>query len=446
MMAGVILSVDIGTSSLKAAFIDFDGRLIAFSRTAYRPEQAGPAVWERAFALALEKLHTLAPDAGIDALCVSGNGPTLAPLTREGAVLPPLLWHDGKTVLPPKDDLSGPPQSFFLPHAAWLKENEPEAYKKVNFFISCHEWLAHKLGAGIFTVLPQGSYEPYYWDEEQCRLFGLDRGKFPPFIKMGSVMGRVSAEGAASFGSCPALKSGTPIIAGGPDFITALIGTLTLKPGDVCCRAGSSEGINVCASSPVRAGAVLRVLPHAKEGFWNIGAVIPSSGRLFEKYRNDTGQDSRSYEDHLAELIPREDDTDIFRGLMAEPSVGWDSFNDTISLGRAILCKMGYAVRSALETLACAGFAANAMRVSGGQAKNSRWNQLKADIAGVSLMIPEIADGELAGNAVLAASALEASGFEPAADRMVRLREVYNPRNADFWDEQYRVYKKGSTD
>ena len=433
ILTGICLSVDIGTSSLKAALIDFDGRLMAFSRAAYKPGLPGAPAWERAFAQALEALHAQAPDCGIDGICVSGNGPTLVPLTKSGEALPPLYWHDGKTVLPEE---AFRPKSFFLPHAAWLKKNTPEEYEQTDLFVSCHEWLAHKLGAGIFTVLPQRSYEPYYWDDEQCRLFGLDRKKFPPFVKMGSVMGHVSAEGASSFGPSAGLKSGIPIISGGPDFITALIGTKTLRPGEVCDRAGSSEGINVCASAPINSGA-LRVLPHAKEGLWNIGAVIPASGRLFEKYRVETGQDSRPYEENLAALIPEGDETDIFREVLMQPTVARDSSDST---GRAILCKMGFAVRAALETLERAGFAVKEMRVSGGQGKSNRWNQLKTDIAGVSLMVPEIADGELAGNAVLTAAALGAAPtFEAAAHRMIRIREVYRPKNGAFWEERYET-------
>jgi len=344
--------------------------------------------------------------------------------------LPPLYWHDGRTVLPEGESQ---PLSFFLPRAAWLKKNAAPLYEKTRFFISSHEWLAFRLGAEPVTVLPSMAYERYYWDEQQCAIFGLDRGKFPPFIKMGEIIGHVS-----SSGNC--LKSGTPIIAGGPDFITALIGTGVRKPGDVCDRAGSSEGINVCAVSPVK-GEGLRLLPHVEEGLWNIGIVINSSGRLFELYKSNAGFENISNEELLAELIPSTADTGIFIQQRPVP----DS-RSPIDLGRAVLCAIGFAVRSALETLAAYGFPVEIMRVSGGQAKNSRWNQLKADITGVSLMIPEINDGELAGNAVLAAVALENSVFEHTVNRMIRFRELYEPGSASaaFWEQSYSNFTGGA--
>lgn len=426
-MTGIILSADIGTSSLKAALIDFSGRLRAFGRSLYEKDANGDVsagAWERAFKRTLEYLNLEAPECVIDGICISGNGPTLVPVTAEGEAMRPLYWYDGGN-LPlekgsPSQTASG--KSLFLPCAARFKKNAPALYEKTNLFVSSHEWLAARLGAGIVTILPSMPYEPYYWDDEQCYIFGLEKEKFPPFIRMGSLMGHISKEAESffspSFGN--RLKSGTPIISGGPDFITALIGTKTQKPGDVCDRAGSSEGINVCTASPVH-GEGLRVLPHAKEGLWNTGALIPSSGRLFENFRIETGQQDRDYKEMLDELIP---------SSFLMPDFPLPAPHTSIDSGRSVLCAMGFAVRSALMTLKKAGLEVSVMRLSGGQAKNARWNQLKADISGVSLEVPEIPDGELAGNAVLAASALENSSLEEAVGRIIRIKEVYRPGNA----------------
>jgi xylulokinase len=277
--------------------------------------------------------------------------------------------------------------------------------------------------------------------------------KFPSFLRMGSLAGKVSSRAAGLYGSF-GLKSGTPIIAGAPDFISALIGTGALKSGDVCDRAGSSEGINFCsrsenaveaeeqrASLGTISGGInsVRVLPHVKKGFVNIGALISVSGRLFDFYRTYAKREDRSYEELLMELIPPIADTSFFGRR-----------NEEGAFGRSVLCAIGFSARRAVEALKSRGFPVKAMKVSGGQGKNPLWNQLKADITGVPLMIPEIRDGELAGNAVLAACALrnQPAGEEDferdldaATDRMIRFREEYSPRveTALFWEERYKA-------
>ena len=460
-MAGTILSVDIGTSSLKAALIDFSGKLRAWSRTAYsRSVYSGDVdviSWEKAFIQTTKNLRDKLDHCSVEGICISGNGPTLVPVTSEGEALPPLFWYGGKTEAPV--EVKDKAKSFFLPHAAWFKKNAPENYAETKLFISSHEWLAHRLGAEAHTVLPQPSYEVFYWDEEQLRLFGLDRIKFPPFIKTGAVMGKVSVEAVSFFSLAGLIKSGTPIIAGGPDFITALIGTGTMECGEVCDRAGSSEGVNVCTDAPVsvKQAGDFRVLPHVREGLWNIGSLIPQSGRLFEWYRARTGQEGRAYEDLLAELIPSNEDgdaelhfgessdPDLMRNLLSPfsriiPAGDFrpELLRNKIYFGRAVLCSMGLAVRTAIGKLKAAGLAVREMKLSGGQVKNARWNQLKADISGVKLLVPRITDGELAGNAALAAAALEKTSIEETVHRMIRITDIYEPlpENAAFWTER----------
>jgi xylulokinase len=210
------------------------------------------------------------------------------------------------------------------------------------------------------------------------------------------------------------LPPGIPIIAGGADFIMALIGTGAIEPGMVCDRAGSSEGINRCTVLPgvgtaPQVPAALRALPHVIPGLWNISVIIPSSGRLFERYRVHTGQEHRGYDAILAERIP---------GGILDPA----------ELGQAVLMSMGFEVRAAVDTLDRHGFPVTGMRLSGGQSKNRRWNQLKADITGTVLQVPEQPDGELAGDAVLGAIALgEAADLPEGIGRIVHIREQYTP-------------------
>ncbi|MDR0557077.1 MAG: FGGY-family carbohydrate kinase [Treponema sp.] len=415
----LVLSADVGTSSLKAALIDSDGSLAAFARVAYPayPERAdaaplfSTAVWENAFATALSALSAeYAARTGLnaadrlEAVCVSANGPTLVPYTIDGKSLPPLLWRDGRVAEPASGE-SAETKSLFLPHAAWFAQNEPALYEKTTRFISAQEWVSFMLGAEPATSLPNGLYEEYYWNKSQCALFGLDMEKFPPFVEMGGVIGGISEKAAQRFN----LKPHTPIIAGAPDFIAALIGTGVVEPGLVCDRAGTSEGINLCAAFPEtdRAPAFggLRTLPHIHKGRWNLGCIIPQSGSLFDQYRMESGRRHCGYDE-------------LLRTIIREKGKGY-----------ATLATMALQVKNALDTFQKNGFAIAEMRVSGGQAKNKLWNQLKADLTGCVLIVPEIADGELAGDSCLAAVALGwAKNVDEAAARLFHVKERYEPR------------------
>ncbi|GHV75818.1 sugar kinase [Spirochaetia bacterium] len=452
MSSRIILCADIGTSSLKAAFIDTDGHPHGFTREAYGPGPVRAADWERALALALGVLFSQARHCTPDAICISGNGPTLVPLTHEGETLAPLHWYQGPlgSTAPQKDGSPGV-RSFFLPHVQRFIRECPGDYEKTRYLFSAQEWLSWRLGADPVTALP-ASYEPYYWDDAQCESLGLDRLKFPPFVGLGTVIGRLSPDAVRRLSSLAGglpeerFPVGIPIIAGGADFIMALIGTGAVEPGMVCDRAGTSEGINLCAEANVpRLPGELRVLPHVSPGLRNVSVIIPSSGRLFEWYRTLTGQEQRLYDDTLAELIPE----GVLRpDLLFFPEnnpilIGRPGLFNRVELGQAVLLSLGFTVRTAIDTLDRNGFPVAELRLSGGQGKSRRWNQLKADLTGLPLLAPELRDGELGGDAVLGAVALgEAADLKEGIARVVHIQERYIPRAAALYGERFQAYRE----
>jgi xylulokinase len=441
-----VFCADIGTSSLKAALIGTDGKLLAFSRNVY----AGPApyCWRAAFLEALESIASQCPVRAA-VLVISGSGPTLIPVPEDGKSAAPLYWFSAPENVP-GGPVSGPPPIFepasgqvpgplpslFLPRVLAYKNRDPASFKKTKLFLSSQEWLSFSLGAAPVTSLPQEAYKPFYWDGEQCEKAGIDMGLFPPFVPMGSVIGRIRGSVEGSDGAeirIPetVLPEGTPILAGGPDFIMALLGSAAIEPGTICDRAGSSEGINLCVDEAAckrikgaSAAAGIRLLPHARKGLFNAGLIIGESGSLFEAYRRDSGQAAKPYET-----------------LMEEISA------DKAHPARAVLDRIALQVKAALEKLRAAGIAPDPveMVVSGGQAKSPLWNAVKAKKTGAVLLVPEIPDGELTGGAILGAMYLESAGDRPNAAagpsgefpdpgrigkyvrRMVRIQERYEP-------------------
>ncbi|MDR1212152.1 MAG: FGGY-family carbohydrate kinase [Spirochaetaceae bacterium] len=454
-----VLAVDIGTSSLKAALIDGGGGEIAFAREVYPQDACASGTvearhWEEAFVRALRRLG-VSPRLEPLAICISGNGPTLVPLGKDGKELRPLHWHGARKAAPPASGTDAPPRSLFLPYAAAFKERQPRLYAETAHFLSPQDWLAWRLGADMVSALPSSSYIPYYWNDEQCGSYDIEIAKFPPFAEMGTPVGKLSRRGAAW-----GLEPGIPLIAGGPDFIMALIGTGAVRAGLVCDRAGSSEGINLCAAAPHESGK-LRLLPHAKEGLWNIGAILPTSGRLFEWFRHITGQDERSYGEILEEIIQApglpslpvlSGGSSVFfpdlaaSGAFTSPSAFFSlaGLSSRASLGRSVVEALGFRVLGALDTFREEGFSVEELRLSGGQAKNALWNQLKADISGLTLHAMNIADGELAGDACLCLMALgEAASLDEACNRVVHIKESYIPGRElhEQYCRRYAQYK-----
>ncbi len=355
------LCLDIGTSSLKGAVISSKGKLVSEGRVYYKEG----VDWQQALRELVGMLdHTFF----IDAVCVSGSGPTFIPIKKDGTIGASLFWNDKRE----KPLAVG--KSLYLPKLMWLKENAPAEYESTEQFLTMDGYFDYLLTGECAAPVYDERFVPFFWSRETVEGNGLNADKLPPMVHTGTKIGDVTEEAEKLFG----IKAGTPVFAGGSDYLMAILGTATLEAGQVCDRAGTSEGINYCCAGEKRvSGDELRVMPHITEGCTNISVRLPESAHLIE--------------------------------------------NDREQYGRS-LCR-------ALQILEREGCAVTALRMAGGQAKNEAWNQLRADVTGVPVLVPEIADGELAGCACAAFSGLGLwESPARAAEVLVRIAREYRPK------------------
>jgi xylulokinase len=452
-----IFAADIGSSSLKAGILDEGGALLAYAREPYwiDSQESGafpPSEWADALKRALRRL----PDAvQADAVAISGNGPSLVALDARGAEIAALHWRD-----PAPPPLPGT-RSLFLPKIARFRELKPEAYASARSFVPCSEYVARSLTGESFAALPEPRYLPYFWKTEDIAAYGLDADALPPFAIAGELIGKVTASAAAEMG----LREGIPVAAAGPDFSAALLGAGVLDRGMILDRAGTSEGYNLALErlpAPIPAG--LRPLPHVRAGLWNLAALIPSSGIMFERYRALTGQIDIPYEGLLRGISALKPGSGgillpigAFEGSSAK-AIDYRSSNGVpgkAELGLAVAEAIGFLGRRGLGALSQAASAAHGrpvpgeIRVSGGQSRNSDWMALKASILGAPLATFEVADAELSGCAACAMAALD--GAKPdqvpeIARGLARVDRVYEPcpRRGPEYDALYDAWLKAA--
>jgi xylulokinase len=109
-------------------------------------------------------------------------------------------------------------------------------------------------------------------------------------------------------------------------------------------------------------------------------------------------------------------------------------------LARAVLEGVAFAIRQVHDlTVAQAGGSAAILTV-GGQAHSRLWNQIKADVLGIPVLVPEVVEAGALGAACLAAAGTgEYPDVWAAARRMVRVASTLTP-DADvhsFYSQRY---------
>lgn len=416
-MSRIILTVDIGTSSLKAALIDIAGNVIAHTRCRFPQKIRTGQDWIDSFTQALEILK---PSKDLAAVVVSGNGPTLISVKADDSSGELLLWNDpvGETG---NSDRQGDSPSLFIPRIRAYRSLFPASYEGARWLFSGPEYLMYCLTGNPVTILPDSRFEKAYWTPKDLADNSIDPSILPPFVLPASKTGFTNSR-------FPGLSAGIPVIAGGPDFIVAIIGTATLESGRGCDRAGTSEGLNLCVPSAFRHPEI-RTLPSVIEDLWNASYLLSETGAKFHTYRKESGQTLKSYPDIMTEI----EQSPIF------PAAGKE-----LHPGRKIVEEIAFSVRKGIEVLFKATGVSPVYYLSGGQARNEIWNQMKADITGSVFAVTATPDGELMGDAALGCTAIgEYGSIREAAASMVRVNRFYepDPEKLVYYSEKFALFE-----
>lgn len=400
---------DIGTSSLKGALIDKNGKVYIQSRLFF-PATVEAENWFISFENMFKQFSDFAFNGNIkiSGICISGNGPSLIAVSGETNKL--LLWNvpllkkeqaenDADTQKLLKKTLNT--RSIFLPRFEVFSLLFPEEFKNAETFFSGPEFLIYKLTKNCVTVLPEERYTCAYWTKEELKEFKIPLKKIPPFVKAGSLCG---------------FYRSIPVFAGVPDFIAALIGTDTVYPGAACDRAGSSEGINICVKEipPPEKLKGLRVLPSPVAPFWNLAFILSDSGIIFYEYIKKHGGSFLDFDSFMQAIIDERNN----------PKNG----ESTAAAGNLLVEKIANEVKAGMDLLENAAGFRPVYTMCGGQAKSTLWRKLKAEITCRKFKMPRLADAELLGDAAIAFTSLgEYGSVSEAASLISGSRYINKP-------------------
>ncbi|WP_428068234.1 xylulokinase [Chryseobacterium gambrini] len=263
-----LLGYDIGSSSVKVCLIEASsGKVIAseFSPkkemkiTAVHPGWAeqNPVDWWTNLKLAHEAVMH---EAGINSEDIKGIGITwqmhgLILVDKDQNLLrPSIIWCDSRAV--PYGEkafkaigeekclshLLNSPGNFTASKLAWVKENEPEIFEKIDKIMLPGDYIAMRL-SGEIGITVEGLSEGIFWDfknncisEDVINYYGIPKSFFPEIVPTFGIQSTVSAVAAQELG----LKEGTPISYRAGDQPNNALSLNVFNPGEIASTAGTS--------------------------------------------------------------------------------------------------------------------------------------------------------------------------------------------------------------
>lgn len=273
-----LLGYDIGSSSVKASLVDVQsGERVS---SAFYPktemlikavkvgwaEQDAESWWENLKLATAEVLkNSGAKGSEIAAIGISYQMHGLVLVDKNCNVLrPSIIWCDSRAVpygakafeeLGEKwclNHLLNSPGNFTASKLAWVKENEPEIFAKVDKLMLPGDYIAMKLTGEISTTV-SGLSEGMFWDFKEARVsdtlmkyYGFDESFIPKINPTFSIQGELTSQSAELLG----LKAGTPVSYRAGDQPNNALSLNVLNPGEVASTAGTSGVVYGVNGSP----------------------------------------------------------------------------------------------------------------------------------------------------------------------------------------------------
>ncbi len=470
------IGTDLGTSALKLLLVSDTGEIINTVSEEYEVHYPAPSYseqnpedWWHAFEVGIKKLTKNIDTSLIRGIGAGGQMHGLVILDKDDRVIRPcILWNDGRTqketdfLNEDKKMLSENTANiafagFTAPKILWLKENEPENFKKINKIMLPKDYLNYMLTGIHATDFSDASgtllldVKNKRWSDEMLKKCFVKKEQMPKLFESFEVIGTIKKEIAQILG-LPEI----PVVAGAGDNAAAAIGTNTVGDNKCNISLGTSGTIFISSKNfKVDIDNALHSFCHSDGAYHLMGCILSaaSCNKWFCEQILKTN-DFSSEQENIKNL----GDNHVFflPYLMGERS----PLNDTDARGTfigmrmdttrenmllAVLEGVAFAIRDNFEIAKNQGLDISSCTLCGGGAKSVLWQKIFANVLNIPINLLKTEQGPGLGGAMLAMVGTKRYSFvEECAQNLVKISATVYPDKeiSSKYEEQYRKFKE----
>lgn len=473
----MILGIDIGSSGAKAVLLDAGGRPRfqgdephALSTPYPGWAEEDPAAWWRGVLRLAGRAAAACGGERLRGLGISTMTPAVILLDRSGApVRPSIQQNDARAAAElvrcreryADDEMFARAgsvwnQQMVPQRLLWIREHEPEVWRRAVRVTGAVEYLTHRLTGAVYAEA-NWALESGMWDVRQGGWNHdlLARLEFPvlalPSVKRAhEPAGELRNDDAQDAG----LPRGLPVIAGSADHMAAALGAGLRRSGDVVLKFGGGGDVLYVmdAFAPLRE---LYIDFHDIPGLYVLNGCMTTSGSLAAWFRERfrPGQSFAELDREAAAVSCGADGLIVLPYFLGEKTplhdpyargtiVGLTLSHTPAHLFRAVLEGVSCAFRHHVEVIESAGHRVDRVYVVDGGARSELWRTITASTLNREVHLLEGGQATSAyGTAVLAGVA---QGMWPWSDFPVpRISTVTEPDPAavPVYDDLYAAYR-----
>jgi xylulokinase len=435
-----LLGIDLGTTGIKVAVCSPAGALLGESYFEYPLIKPAPSVVEQDaeqwWTLAQKAIRHALRTGGVDgrtvcSLSVSSQGISFVPLDARGHPLGNAInWLDTRAIAEAETirhrysdadlfHLTGkrPSPSYVLPKLLWLRDHQPDLYRRTHKFLMAHDYLVFKFSDQFVTDHSMAGGTLLYditrldWSSDLMEAFGISVEQLPEVKWSGTSLGTIKPDVAEALG----LSKSAIVAVGGQDQKCAALGA-NIRPGVATVSLGTASAISCLTDQPVLdIERRIPTFPFVVPGYWDLEGVVGTAGGAFRWLREALfpGTAYKTLDSLAADSSPGANGVCFYPHLCGAGSPHWRADVGGAFLGLTLAAGPGDIVRSVLEGVAfeiqenlevmeAMGIAVDKLVLFGGGAKSALWSQLISDVTGKPAMVTEMVDVANWGACVLA--------------------------------------------
>ena len=455
----MLIGIDVGTTAVKAALLDFHGNVLKSfgeryptSRPAHGQVEQNPDDWIRLVLSALKNLYEGVPSGGIKAIGMCSQVNTHVFVDEAGqALMPAMTWQDGRCAdvaikldaqITEAEKLKwwGAPlpidASHVLARMAYVREHHPEIWRKTRWVMAPKDYCIMQL-TGAVVADPMTSFGIIDSTLTKVpQLINLVEGaesRLPPLAGFTEIIGKIR-------GGLPC--AGTPMVTGTMDAWSGLLGAGVCDEGQCFYLSGTSEILGIVSSNKAPTPGVI-VFPKC-EGIVLHAGPTQSGGASVEWLSRLLGRTAAEISTLAASADTIQSLPIFLPHLEGERAPLWDikaraSFSGLSSamgapeFALAVLEGVGYSARLVFDALeASAECKPKIINHSGGGASSDVWCQIRSDILGRPIQRMKVRDAGVLGAAMMAGVGISLfPTLNFAASEFVKIDRIFAPNLAE---------------
>lgn len=480
-MSKNVLVINMGMKSIRSIVFDSKGQKLASASRALSTrlndqhvEQDPDEWWSSAIKVVRESMREM-DRRSIDYITVTASASCLICANEDGDALDACIMVSDKRDGKEREIVAGMGRrgSFenaqnsqnagpMLAKILWIKRHRPELFAQTRWFLAPNDYLIAKLSGQFVTDTLNAQkcgydVERHEYPKRALHEMGVEEKTLPAAVQVGAKVGYIKESVAKQMG----LPASVEVVVTTYDAICSFFGSGVLQEGEASDVSGTVTAFRAISyQQNLRATGQVFVTPYPQQACHIVGGSNNLGGGLIEwakqcYYNNELypyeAMEKEASESHLGaggliflpyllgERAPIWDDT--VRGVL----FGIERFHTRKDIARAIFESTAFIDRDFVDAIEKAGIHIRNIRVSGGLARMSLINQIKADVTGKEIRVLSDFETTATGAALLALLAAgEFADMGEAVRAFSTVRMIIKPDMAHHaqYERVYAFYKK----